>query len=70
MIQRFFNLDRHQTHTHNYELRITTGPAYRVYFTKRNEEIIILLVGGDKSTQSRDIKKAHELLEEYDDEEE
>ncbi|CAA6818312.1 MAG: FIG022160: hypothetical toxin [uncultured Sulfurovum sp.] len=51
------------------ELRITTGPAYRVYFTKRNEEIIILLVGGDKSTQSKDIKKAHELLEEYDDEE-
>lgn len=51
------------------ELRITTGPAYRVYFTKRNQEIIILLVGGDKSRQSRDIKKAHELLEEYDDEE-
>ncbi|CAA6817107.1 MAG: FIG022160: hypothetical toxin [uncultured Sulfurovum sp.] len=51
------------------ELRITTGPAYRVYFTKRDEEIIILLVGGDKSTQSKDIKKAHELLEEYDDEE-
>lgn len=51
------------------ELRITTGPGYRVYFTKRDEEIIILLVGGDKSTQSKDIKKAHELLEEYDDEE-
>jgi putative addiction module killer protein len=32
------------------ELRITTGPGYRVYFTKKEEKIIILLVGGDKST--------------------
>ena len=47
------------------ELRITTGPGYRVYFTKEEEQIIILLVGGDKSTQSKDIKKAQELLEEY-----
>ena len=50
------------------ELRITTGPAYRVYFTKIEDTIIILLVGGDKSTQSKDIKKAKELLEEYNDE--
>ncbi len=54
--------------THISELRITMGPGYRVYFTKREEKIIILLVGGDKSTQSKDIKKAEELLEEYDDE--
>jgi putative addiction module killer protein len=54
--------------THISELRITTGPGYRVYFAKRGEKIIILLVGGDKSTQSKDIKKAEELLEEYDDE--
>ena len=47
------------------ELRITTGPGYRVYFTKREEQIIILLVGGDKSTQSKDIEKAEKLLEEY-----
>ena len=53
--------------THISELRITTGPGYRVYFSKRDEKIIILLVGGDKSTQSKDIKKAQELLEEYDD---
>jgi len=52
------------------ELRIPTGPGYRVYFTKREEKIIILLVGGDKSTQSKDIKKAEELLEEYEDEQE
>jgi len=50
------------------ELRITTGPGYRVYFTKKEEKVIILLVGGDKSTQSKDIKKAKELLEEYRDE--
>jgi len=56
--------------THISELRITTGPGYRVYFTKREEQIIILLVGGDKSTQSKDIKKAEEILEEYDDEQE
>jgi len=54
--------------THISELRITTGPGYRVYFTKREEKIIILLVGGDKSTQSKDIKKAEALLEEYDNE--
>lgn len=50
------------------ELRITTGPGYRVYFTKKEEKIIILLVGGDKSTQSKDIEKAKELLKEYDNE--
>lgn len=50
------------------ELRITTGPGYRVYFTKKEEQIIILLVGGDKSTQSKDIEKAKELLKEYDNE--
>ena len=42
----------------------------RIYFTKKEEKIIILLVGGDKSTQSKDIKKAEELLEEYEDEQE
>lgn len=50
------------------ELRITTGPGYRVYFTKKEEKIIILLVGGDKSTQSKDIEKAERLLEEYENE--
>lgn len=54
--------------THISELRISTGPGYRVYFTKREEKIIILLVGGDKSTQSKDVKKAEALLEEYDNE--
>ena len=50
------------------ELRIQTGPGYRVYFTKREEQIIILLVGGDKSTQSKDIEKAKKILKEIDNE--
>ena len=49
------------------ELRITTGPGYRIYYTKRDDEIVILLVGGDKSTQSKDIQKAKELAEELQD---
>jgi putative addiction module killer protein len=47
-----------------FELRITKGPAYRVYYTKRDGEVVILLVGGDKSTQSKDIAKAKQLKEE------
>jgi len=43
------------------ELRIDYGPGYRVYFTKRGREVIILLAGGDKSTQSADIKTALRL---------
>ncbi|MGE0283201.1 MAG: type II toxin-antitoxin system RelE/ParE family toxin [Rhizobiaceae bacterium] len=43
------------------ELRIDTGPGYRVYFLKHGETIVVLLCGGDKATQSRDIKAAKEL---------
>lgn len=40
------------------EMRIHYGPGYRVYFTRRGSELVILLVGGDKSTQRHDIELA------------
>lgn len=40
------------------EMRIHVGPGYRAYFTQRGELVYLLLVGGDKSFQSRDIKRA------------
>lgn len=43
------------------ELRIDYGPGYRVYFVKLGRAIVILLAGGDKSTQARDIKRALRL---------
>jgi putative addiction module killer protein len=42
-------------------LRINYGPGYRVYFKKRGQALIILLAGGDKSTQAKDIKAALRL---------
>lgn len=44
-----------------FELRIDFGPGYRVYFTRRGREVVILLAGGDKSTQTKDIKTARQL---------
>jgi putative addiction module killer protein len=43
------------------ELRIDYGPGYRIYFVQRGPTLVILLAGGDKSTQSQDIRTALEL---------
>jgi len=43
------------------ELRIDYGPGYRVYYVQRGEALVVLLAAGDKSTQERDISRAHDL---------
>jgi putative addiction module killer protein len=50
------------------ELRIDCGPGYRVYFARQGSSVIILLFGGDKSSQSRDIKRAVRLARELQEE--
>ena|ERR1035438_5768595 len=45
------------------ELRISHGPGYRVYFVKRGKVVILLLCGGDKSSQDTDIAKAHAMAQ-------
>jgi len=44
-----------------YELRLFTGPGYRVYYTMKGGAVVLLLIGGEKSTQERDIEKAKKL---------
>lgn len=44
------------------EMRVDVGPGYRLYFTRRQNIIMVMLAGGDKSTQARDIKRAQKLL--------
>lgn len=48
------------------ELRIDVGAGYRVYFTRRGKMILLLLCGGDKSSQGADIKRAIKYLSEFD----
>ncbi len=47
------------------ELRIDHGPGYRVYFMQRGDEFLLLLAGGDKSTQDRDIREAKALARQF-----
>ena len=46
------------------ELRIDFGPGYRLYFTRRGEALVILLCGGDKGSQARDIARAKQMAKE------
>jgi len=48
-----------------FEMKIDIGPGYRTYYILRNGNLIILLCGGDKSSQKRDIVKAKEMAKEY-----
>lgn len=45
------------------EIRIDYGPGYRIYYVQREEQIVILLCGGDKRTQRQDIEQAQKLAE-------
>ncbi|WP_020586754.1 type II toxin-antitoxin system RelE/ParE family toxin [Desulfobacter curvatus] len=47
-----------------FELRFFFGPGWRIYYTIKNDSVVILLVGGEKSSQEKDIAKASELLAE------
>ena len=48
-----------------FELRVDYGPGYRVYYSQRGKEVILLLIGGDKSSQQKDIDKAKKLNADY-----
>lgn len=48
-----------------FELRFFFGSGFRVYYAKRNDKIVIILSGGDKSSQDKDIKKAKTLWNDY-----
>ena len=50
------------------ELRIDYGPGYRVYYKDTGREIILLLCGGDKSTQQEDIKRAKKIARHFEEE--
>jgi putative addiction module killer protein len=48
------------------EMRVDFGPGYRLYFTRRRNILIVMLAGGDKSTQGRDLARARRILADWD----
>ena len=50
------------------ELRIHHGPGFRVYYRQRGDVLLIILCGGDKSTQAKDIRTAHQIAHEWQEE--
>lgn len=57
--------DNHDVGGGVYELRIDWGPGYRVYFARIGEVVLLLLCGGDKRSQNRDIKRAQDYFKDY-----
>lgn len=58
------NPGAHRQLTHGVsELKVDVGPGYRVYYTRRGDLLLLLLIGGDKSTQTKDIAKAIRLAQ-------
>ena len=60
--------DHKRIDTHLWELRLSLGAGYRVYYTMRENRVVLLINGGDKSTQQKDINTARTLLKEVEDE--
>ncbi len=48
------------------EIRFSFGPGYRIYFQQRGPVVILLLIGGDKDTQARDIRRAKKIADDFD----
>jgi putative addiction module killer protein len=57
--------DRHDVGDGVYELRIDWGPGYRVYYARIGELILLLLCGGDKRSQTKDIERAQDYFKDY-----
>ncbi len=59
------NPGAHRNLTHGVsELKVDFGPGYRVYYTQRGDRLLLLLVGGNKATQAKDIARAIRLVQE------
>ncbi len=59
--------DWRSVHDGVYELRVDYGPGYRVYFAQDGARFVLLLMGGDKRTQARDIRQAKRYWKDYGD---